>query len=114
MKSQGELIVRQTVTKVVRAPDVRAKIEELKAMLLAESDAWAESLNYAVMHELDGRLAYRCKIYLFRALERLPLESARPNADVIVAYMTYMVYNDALCQKLRTGRMIVDSAESVD
>jgi len=26
--------------------------------LLAESDAWAESINFAVTHELDGRLAY--------------------------------------------------------
>ena len=50
---------RQTVTKVVRAPDVQAKLKEVKAILLGEADAWAESINYAVTHETDAALAYR-------------------------------------------------------
>ena len=50
---------RQTVTKVVRAPDIETVIRQQRERLLAESDAWAESINFAVTHELDGRLAYR-------------------------------------------------------
>jgi transposase-like protein len=50
---------RQTVTKVARRLDVEAKIREQKEKLLAESDAWLESINFAVTHETDGRLAYR-------------------------------------------------------
>ena len=49
---------RQTVAKIVRAPEVQAKIEELKGKLLGSSDKWIESLNYAVDTELDGNLAY--------------------------------------------------------
>ena len=50
---------RQTVTKVVRAPDIQAKIREQKEKLLAESDDWLESINFAVTHETDARLAYK-------------------------------------------------------
>ena len=50
---------RQTVTKICRSEDVQAKIQELRARLLAESDAWLESINFAVTHETDGRLAYK-------------------------------------------------------
>ena len=35
---------RQTVTKVVRASDVEAMIREMKQKLLAQSDAWLESI----------------------------------------------------------------------
>ena len=49
---------RQTVAKIVRAPEVQAKIEELKGKLLGSSDKWIESVNYAVDTELDGRLGY--------------------------------------------------------
>jgi len=50
---------RQTVTKVVRAPEVQDKMRELKERLLGESDGWIESVRYAVRNELDGSLAYR-------------------------------------------------------
>ena len=50
---------RQTVTKVVRAPDIQAKVQEVQARLLAESDDWLESINFAVTRELDGRLGYK-------------------------------------------------------
>ena len=50
---------RQTVTKVARRLDVEAKIREMKEKLLAESDAWLESINFAVTHEMDGALALR-------------------------------------------------------
>ncbi len=49
---------RQTVTKICRAPDVQAKIRELREKLLGESDDWLESINFAVTHELNGLLAY--------------------------------------------------------
>jgi hypothetical protein len=49
---------RQTVTKIVRAPEVQAKIQELKGKLLGSSDKWIESVNYAVDTELDGNLAF--------------------------------------------------------
>jgi hypothetical protein len=38
---------RQTVTKVVRAPDVQGRIRETKERLLGESDAWLESIAFA-------------------------------------------------------------------
>jgi hypothetical protein len=50
---------RQTVTKVVRAPDIQAKVQELRERLLGESDDWLESINFAVTHETDARLAYK-------------------------------------------------------
>jgi hypothetical protein len=45
------------VTKVVRAPDIQAKAQEVRARLLA--DDWAESLNFVVRTELNGAMAYR-------------------------------------------------------
>jgi hypothetical protein len=51
---------RQTVTKICRSEDVQAKIQELRARLLGESDDWLESINFAVTHETDARLA--CKL----------------------------------------------------
>jgi hypothetical protein len=50
---------RQTVTRVCRSEDVQAVLRETKAIILGESDAWAESLHYAVTHETDGKLSYR-------------------------------------------------------
>ena len=50
---------RQTVTKVVRAPDIQAMIREQRERLLGESDDWLESINFAVTHETDARLAYK-------------------------------------------------------
>jgi DNA-binding CsgD family transcriptional regulator len=50
---------RQTVTKICRSEKVQAMIQEQKEKLVAESDAWRESLSFAVAHETDGRLAYK-------------------------------------------------------
>jgi len=50
---------RRTVAKICRLPDVQAKVREIREKLLAESDDWAESINFAVRHETDGRLAYK-------------------------------------------------------
>src|SRR5215469_8992934 len=49
---------RRTVAKICRSEDVQAKVREIREKLLAESDDWAESINFAVRHETDGRLAY--------------------------------------------------------
>jgi IS30 family transposase len=59
---------RQTVTKVVRAPDIQDKILEMRAALLAESGDWVESLSRAVRHEMDGKLAFK----LARAFDAIP------------------------------------------
>src|SRR5262249_238578 len=37
---------------------VQDKVREMNEKLLTESDAWAESINFAVKHETDGRVAY--------------------------------------------------------
>ena len=34
-------------------------MSEARERLLAESDAWLESINFAVTHEPDGRLGYK-------------------------------------------------------
>src|SRR5262250_1020241 len=59
---------RRTVAKICRLPDVQAKVREIREKLLAESDDWAESINFAVRHETDGRLAYR----LLKAFGAIP------------------------------------------
>jgi hypothetical protein len=64
---------RQTCTKVVRAPDIQAKIQEQKEKLLGESDAWLESVNFAVAHELNGQLAFR----LSQLFEIIPFPSKK-------------------------------------
>jgi hypothetical protein len=50
---------RRTVAKICRLPDVRAKIEELRGNLLANADAWVDSINFAVDHETKGKLAFK-------------------------------------------------------
>jgi hypothetical protein len=50
---------RQTVTKVVRAPEIQAKMRELRERLLGDADNWPESVNFAIRHEANGALAYR-------------------------------------------------------
>jgi DNA-binding CsgD family transcriptional regulator len=50
---------RRTVTRICKSPEIEAKMEELKGRLLGESDDWVESINFAVRHEMDGRLAYQ-------------------------------------------------------
>jgi hypothetical protein len=59
---------RQTVTKIVRAPDIQDTIQEMRAALLAESGDWVESLSRAVRHEMDGKLAFK----LARAFGAIP------------------------------------------
>lgn len=54
---------RRTVAKICRLPDVQAKITEIRERLLAEAEAWVESLNFAVTSELKGKLAYRLLKY---------------------------------------------------
>src|SRR5215470_13598208 len=68
---------RQTITKICRLPDVQAKIEELRGKLLGESDDWAESINFAVRHETDGRLAYK----LLQAFGAIPSAEKRVPAE---------------------------------
>jgi hypothetical protein len=50
---------RQTVTKVVRAPDIQAMIQEQREKLVAEADSWRESLAFVVQTELHGEMAFR-------------------------------------------------------
>jgi len=49
---------RQTVTKIVRAPEVKGCIEKLREEVIALGDDMVKSVRFAVQHELDGRLAY--------------------------------------------------------
>jgi hypothetical protein len=49
---------RQTVTKIVRAPEVEGCIEKLREEVIALGDEMVKSVRFAVRHELDGRLAY--------------------------------------------------------
>ena len=55
----------------------RLRIQEVKERLLAESDAWAESVNFAVTHELDGRLAYRLLV-AFSVIPTCPEKNVQP------------------------------------
>ena len=50
---------RRTVTRICTTPEIQDTVREMKQKLLAESDAWLESINFAVTHETDGRLAYK-------------------------------------------------------
>jgi hypothetical protein len=49
---------RQTVTKIVRAPEVEGCIEKLREEVIALGDEMVKSVRFAVRHELDGRLAH--------------------------------------------------------
>jgi hypothetical protein len=49
---------RQTVTKVVRAPEVQGYIEKLQEEVIALGDEMLKSVRFALRHELDGRLAH--------------------------------------------------------
>jgi hypothetical protein len=49
---------RQTVTKIVRAPEVEGCIEKLREEVIALGDEMVKSVRFAVQHELDGRLAH--------------------------------------------------------
>jgi hypothetical protein len=61
----------------VRAPDIQAMVKQARERLLAESDAWLESINFAVRHETDGRLA--CKLSeAFGAIPPSPEKNGRP------------------------------------
>jgi hypothetical protein len=73
---------RQTVTKVCRGPDIQTMIREQREMLIAESHAWAESINFAVTHELDGRLAFKLA-QLFGVIPSPPKKAApvKPQND---------------------------------
>jgi hypothetical protein len=66
---------RQTVTKVCRGPDIQTMIREQREMWIAESHAWAESINFAVTHELDGRLAFKLA-QLFGVIPSPPKKAA--------------------------------------
>jgi hypothetical protein len=50
---------RRTIAKICRLPDVQAKLAQLREKVLAESDDWAESLNFCVRTELNGAMAYK-------------------------------------------------------
>ena len=50
---------RQTCTKICRSGEIQTKVQQLKHRLLGESDAWLESLNHAITHEMNGALAYK-------------------------------------------------------
>ena len=50
---------RRTVTRICRSREIQDTIREQKEKLLAESDAWLESINFAVETELHGELALR-------------------------------------------------------
>ena len=50
---------RRTVTRICTSRKIQETVREMKAKLLAESDAWLESINFAVTHETDARLAYK-------------------------------------------------------
>jgi hypothetical protein len=50
---------RQTVTKVVRAPEVQGYIEKLREEVIALGDEMVKSVRFALQHELDGRLAHQ-------------------------------------------------------
>lgn len=49
---------RQTVTKIVRAPEVQSYIEKLREEVMALGDEMVKSVRFALRHELDGRLAH--------------------------------------------------------
>jgi hypothetical protein len=49
---------RQTVTKIVRAPEVEGCIDKLREEVIALGDEMVKSVRFAVQHELDGRLAH--------------------------------------------------------
>ncbi len=49
---------RQTVTKVVRAPEVQSYIEKLREEVIALGDEMVKSVRFALRHELDGQLAH--------------------------------------------------------
>jgi hypothetical protein len=48
---------RQTVTKICRSDEIQAKVVEVRERLIGSADRWIESINFALDHELDGRLA---------------------------------------------------------
>jgi transposase-like protein len=50
---------RRTVAKVCRSGDVQAMIQEQREKLIAEADAWRESIAFVVETELDGEMAFR-------------------------------------------------------
>ena len=45
--------------KSVGCQDAQAKIEELRGELLANADAWVDSINFAVDHQTKGKLAFK-------------------------------------------------------
>lgn len=50
---------RRTVTRICASREIQDTVREMKEKLLAESDDWLESINFAVTHETDGALALR-------------------------------------------------------
>jgi hypothetical protein len=51
--------IARTVAKICRLPDVQAKVKELREILIAGADRWVDSINFAVDHELNGKLAFQ-------------------------------------------------------
>src|ERR1700732_2236626 len=49
---------RQTVAKVVRAPEVQGYIAKLREQVIALGDEMVKSVQFALRNELDGQLAY--------------------------------------------------------
>lgn len=51
---------RQTVAKVLKLSVIGPmKRQELREILVSESDSWLESISYAVATQTDGKLAFR-------------------------------------------------------
>jgi DNA-binding CsgD family transcriptional regulator len=50
---------RRTVTKICTSREIQDTVREMKEKLLAESDAWLESINFAVETEPHGEMAFR-------------------------------------------------------
>jgi Helix-turn-helix domain len=76
---------RRTVSRICKSMDVQAMIQEQKAKLVAESDSWLESIDFAVTHELDGRLGYKlCEAFgIIPSLEKNVPAKKRSNQEVL-------------------------------
>jgi hypothetical protein len=49
---------RQTVAKIVRAPEMQNYLEKLRATIVGLGDDAVNSIRFALRHETDGRIAY--------------------------------------------------------
>lgn len=57
--AEDEDRARQTVTKIVRAPEVQNYIEKLREQVIALGDEMLNSVRYALRNELHGQLGYQ-------------------------------------------------------